>query len=104
MHGNIETDIQTGLGDVDLMQVARVVVQYGLYDYVKETAIYKLSNFLASLSTNSFTGRMMFEYNNCQRWLASWKCLDINLFQDIYRTSEQKKRICVSFQAFILLW
>jgi len=65
MRGNIETDIQTGLKDVDLMQVARVVVQYGLYDYFKETAIYKLSNFLASLSTNSFKRRMMFEYNNC---------------------------------------
>jgi hypothetical protein len=64
MHGNIETDIQSGLGDVILMQVVRVVVHYGLYDYVKKTAIYKLRNFLASLTSNSFTRRMMFEYNN----------------------------------------
>jgi hypothetical protein len=48
MRGNIETDIQVGLGDVDLMQMARVRVQYGLHGYVKGTAVYKLGSFLTS--------------------------------------------------------
>jgi hypothetical protein len=67
------------------------MVYYGLYEYVKRTAIYIFGNFLTSLSTNSFSRRMTFEYNNYKRYLASCNCLDINLFGDIYRTSYQKR-------------
>ena len=72
-----------------------------LCGYVKGYTMYKLGSFLTSLSTNSFSAVMMFEYNNDKRLLTSWNCLDINLFYDIYRTSEtpsNKKEIAFPFR------